>query len=117
MRATWHDPCHLGRHCGIYEEPRRILRAMPGMELVEMERIKDQSWCCGGGGGARTAFRDFAQKTAVKRLDEAKKTGAGAIVTACPFCEQNLGEAIDTVNDGMKLYDLTQLMVKSLGIG
>jgi Fe-S oxidoreductase len=117
LRATWHDPCHLGRHCGIYEEPRRLLRAMPGMELVEMERIKDQAWCCGGGGGVRTAFRDFAQKTAVKRIGEAKKTGASAIITACPFCEQNLGEAIDKMSDGMKLYDLTQLMVRSLGIG
>ncbi len=50
-----------------------ILRAIPGMELFEMERIKDQSWCCGGGGGARTAFRDFARKTAIKRIGEAQK--------------------------------------------
>jgi len=65
--VTWHDPCHLGRHCGIYEEPRNVIKAIPGIDLVEMERIKDQAWCCGGGGGARTAFMDFAQKTASKK--------------------------------------------------
>ena len=55
MTVTWHDPCHIGRHCGIYEEPRNILRAIPGVRLVEMERIKDQAWCCGAGAGVRTA--------------------------------------------------------------
>ena len=114
MRVTWHDPCHLGRHCGIYDPPRRVLEAIPGIELVEMERIKDQSWCCGGGGGVRTAFMDFAQKTAAKRIGEARKTGAEAIVTACPFCEQNIGDALDAMDDAMQLFDLTDLMVRAL---
>jgi len=116
MRVTWHDPCHLGRHCGIYEAPRNILKAIPGVEVVEMERIKDQSWCCGGGGGARTAFIDFSQKTAMKRIQEAKKTGAQALVTQCPFCEQNMGEALTKMDDGIELYDLTELLIKVLGI-
>jgi len=116
MRVTWHDPCHLGRHLGIYDPPRRTLEAIPGIELVEMERIKDQAWCCGGGGGARTAFMDFAQKTALKRLQEAKKTGAQAVVTACPFCEQNLGDALSKMDDGLELYDLTDLLIKALDI-
>jgi Fe-S oxidoreductase len=116
MRVTWHDPCHLGRHCGIYEAPRNILKAIGGVELVEMERIKDQSWCCGGGGGVRTAFMDFAQKTATKRIEEARKTGAEAIVTACPFCEQNIGDALDKMDDGMSVYDLTDILVKVLNI-
>lgn len=115
MRVTWHDPCHLGRHCGIYDAPRRILQAIPGLEVVEMERIKDQSWCCGGGGGARTAFPDFARKTAAKRIAEAQKCGAQAIVTSCPFCIQNIGDALDTMDDGMQLFDLTELMMKASG--
>jgi len=115
-RVTWHDPCHLGRHCGIYEEPRRVLTSIPGVEFTEMERIKDQSWCCGGGGGARTAFMDFAQKTATKRIGEAKKTGAEAIVTACPFCEQNIGDALSKMDDPVELYDLTDLLIKALDI-
>ncbi len=111
-RVTWHDPCHLGRHCGIYEPPRNILKAVPGVELVEMERIKDQSWCCGGGGGVRTAFMDFAQKTAEKRIREAQNTGAQAIVTECPFCEQNIGDALERMDDGMELYDLIDVLMK-----
>jgi heterodisulfide reductase subunit D len=112
--VTWHDPCHLGRHCGIYEEPREVLKAIPGIDLVEMERIKDQSWCCGGGGGARTAFMDFAQKTAVKRIGEAKKTGAEAIVTSCPFCEQNIGDALSSLDEEMEVLDLTDIMISSI---
>jgi Fe-S oxidoreductase len=113
-RVTWHDPCHLGRHCGIYEEPRNVLKAIPGIEMVEMERIKDQSWCCGGGGGARTAFMDFAQKTALKRIGEAKKTGAEAIVTSCPFCEQNIGDAMSNLDDEMEVLDLTDILIKAI---
>jgi Fe-S oxidoreductase len=81
-----------------------------------MERIKDQSWCCGGGGGARTAFMDFAQKTATKRLQEAKKTGAQSIITACPFCEQNLGDAASKMDDGLEVQDLTDLLIKVLDL-
>jgi Fe-S oxidoreductase len=114
LTLTWHDPCHLGRHCGIYEEPRNILRAIPGIKLVEMERIKDQSWCCGGGGGARTAFMDFAVGTGKRRVGEAEKSGAQGIVTCCPFCEQNLTDALSQANSPLKLYDLTELVVQAL---
>jgi len=114
LTLTWHDPCHLGRHCGIYEEPRAILRSIPGVRLVEMERIKDQSWCCGGGGGARTAFIEFAVSTGKRRVEEAEKTGAQGIVTSCPFCEQNLSDAINQLNSPLKLYDITELVVQAL---
>ncbi len=115
LKATWHDPCHLGRHCGVYEAPRTILKAIPGIEFVEKERIKDQSWCCGGGGGARTAFLDFAQKTAAKLIDEAGKTArADAIVTCCPFCEQNIGDVLSRQDDEMKLYNLIDLVAKAV---
>jgi Fe-S oxidoreductase len=114
LTLTWHDPCHLGRHCGIYEAPRNVLRAIPGIKLVEMERIMDQSWCCGGGGGARTAFIDFAIGTAKKRVEEARKTGAEGIVTSCPFCEQNLKDALNQLDNPLTLYDLTELVVKAL---
>ena len=115
LKVTWHDPCHLGRHCGVYEAPRAILRALPGIEFVEKERIKDQSWCCGGGGGARTAFLEFAQKTAAKLIDEAHKTtGAQAIVTCCPFCEQNIGDVLSRRGDRLKLYNLIDLVAQAL---
>jgi Fe-S oxidoreductase len=114
MKVTWHDPCHLGRHCGVYDSPRKILKAIPGIEFVEMERNRDQSWCCGGGGGARTAFIEFAQKTASKRIEEARKAGVDAIVTSCPFCEQNLSDTIDRQKEEMQLFDLTDLLMKVL---
>ena len=114
LTLTWHDPCHLGRHCGVYEAPRNILRAIPGITLVEMERIKDQSWCCGGGGGARTAFIDFAVETGKKRVGEAVKSGAEGIVTCCPFCEQNISDALNQANSPLKLYDLTELVAQAL---
>jgi Fe-S oxidoreductase len=115
MRVTWHDPCHLGRHCGVYEAPRNILKAIPGVVLVEKERIKDQSWCCGGGGGVRTAFLDFAQKTAEKLIEEAQKTtGAEAIVTCCPFCEQNIGDVLNREGYDIKLYNLIEMVAKAM---
>ena len=85
VTVTWHDPCHMGRMGrpyvpgkdleGVYEEPRNILKAIPGVELVEMERIKEYAWCCGGGGGAFTAFKDFAQWTARERIDRGQGYG------------------------------------------
>lgn len=114
LTVTWHDPCHLGRHCGIYEEPRNILKAIPGIRLVEMERIKDQGWCCGAGAGVRTAFPELSLKIASERIEEAKSTGAEAVVTSCPYCEQNLSDPIKRNNEKIKLYDLMDLMLMSM---
>ncbi len=114
LSVTWHDPCHIGRHCGIYEEPRNILKAIPGITLVEMERIKDQGWCCGAGGGVRTAYPDFAYKVAQERVEEARETGAEAIVTCCPYCEQNLADPLRAEGEHMKLFDLTDLVLQAL---
>jgi Fe-S oxidoreductase len=114
LTVTWHDPCHIGRHCGIYEEPRNILKAIPGIKLVEMERIKDQAWCCGAGGGVRAAYPDLAFKCAEERIEEAKETGAEALVTCCPYCEQNLADPLKAQGETMKLYDLTDLMLQAM---
>jgi Fe-S oxidoreductase len=124
LKVTWHDPCHQGRLSrpylpgkdieGVYEPPRNILKAIPGIELYEMERIKEYAWCCGGGGGVFTAFKDFAQWTALERLEEAKDTGAQAIATSCPWCESNLGNAIKGMEEKIALYSLTDLMAKAL---
>jgi len=124
LKVTWHDPCHQGRLSrpyvpgkeidGVYEEPRNILKAIPGVELYEMERIKEYAWCCGGGGGVFTAFKDFAQWTALERLEESKDTGAQAISTSCPWCESNLGNAIKGMEEKIGLISLTDLMIKAL---
>jgi heterodisulfide reductase subunit D len=114
MTVTWHDPCHIGRHCGIYEEPRNILKAIPGLRLIEMERIKDQSWCCGAGAGVRTAFPEHSFRISAERIEEAKATGAEAIATCCPYCEQSLSDPIKRNNEKIKLYDLTDLMLMAM---
>ena len=110
-KVTYHDPCHLGRYTGVYDAPRRILEAIPGVELVEMPRNKANAFCCGAGAGVRTAYPDFAAWVAGERVREAESTGASAIVTACPFCEQNLGEA---TGPGMEMLDILELVRESM---
>ena len=114
MTVTWHDPCHIGRHCGIYEEPRNILKAIPGLRLIEMERIKDQGWCCGAGAGVRTAYPEHSFRISEERIEEAKSTGAEAIATCCPYCEQSLADPIKRNHEKIKLYDLTDLMLMAM---
>ncbi len=88
VKATYHDPCHLGRHCGLYDAPREIIAKIPGLEFTEMEYTKDKSHCCGGGGGVRSAFPEESLGIASNRLDEAE--GLDMIITTCPFCVSNL---------------------------
>jgi len=107
---TYHDPCHLGRHCGIYDAPREILRCLPGISLREMVRCKENSWCCGAGGGVRSAFPDWALESSKKRILEAEQTGANLLVTACPFCLQNLSTGIQAGGTPLELMDLTDLV-------
>jgi Fe-S oxidoreductase len=124
LKVTWHDPCHMGRLSrpyvpgkeieGVYEAPRNLLKAIPGIELYEMERIKEYAWCCGGGGGVFTGFKDFAQWTALERLEEAKDTGAQAIVTSCPWCESNLGNAIKGMDEKIGLKNLIQMIAEAV---
>jgi Fe-S oxidoreductase len=112
VKVTYHDPCHLGRYTGVYDAPRNILEAIPGVELVEMPRNRANAFCCGAGAGVRTAFPEFASWVASERVREAKSTGASMLVTACPFCEQNLGEA---TGPEMRLVDILELVRESMG--
>jgi Fe-S oxidoreductase len=96
---------------GIYEPPRDILRSIPGIELVEMERIREYSWCCGAGGGVREAYADFSEWTALERIEEAKSVGAQALVTACGWCERSFRDALEKTGDDFKVYDITELLM------
>ena len=98
----------------LYDAPRRILNALPGVKLVEMERIKDASLCCGAGSWMNKAYPDFAESTALERIDEAKSTGSEAIVTHCPHCEENFENALEADGNSMKLYNLLDLVLESL---
>ncbi len=110
-KVTYHDPCHLGRHADMYEPPRRVLELIPGVQLVEMERTRKDSWCCGAGGGLKSAFPDSALKVGHERIKEAEQTEAKYLVSACPFCRQNLK---DSAGDQLEVYDLLELLARSI---
>jgi Fe-S oxidoreductase len=99
---------------GVYDPPRDVLKSIPGLELAEMERIREYAWCCGAGGGAREAYPEFSNWTATERLEEAKSVGAEAIVSACPWCERNLTDAINTTGDKIKVFDVADLVKQAL---
>ena len=140
MKVTYHDPCHLGRRgevykagwsgdnkllrsakykqtgrLGIFDPPRDIIKAIPGIELVEMERIREYSWCCGAGGGVLEAYPEFASWTATDRIEEAKATGAEAVVTACPWCERVFRDTISQNGDNIKVFDVMDLLINAIG--
>ena len=114
-KVTYHDPCHLGRYCGVYDAPRNILSNIPGLEFQEMERIREWAWCCAAGGGVRTAFpEEMAKWAAGLRLEEAADTGADTLVTACPFCEQNLGESAKAGDYGIEVVDILKIVAEAV---
>jgi len=112
--VTFHDPCHLGRHNDLYDEPRRILGSIPGLKVVEMERNREEARCCGAGGGVKTAFPDLAGKISALRVEDAERTGAGILTTSCPFCYQSLKATIDAKGSKLRMTDLMELLRTSL---
>jgi len=99
---------------GVYDPPRDVLKSIPGLDLVEMERIREYAWCCGSGGGVKEAYPDFSDWTATERIEEAKATGAEAIVSACGWCERNFLDAINNHGEKMKVFDIAELVQMSL---
>jgi len=117
IRVTFHDPCHLGRHVGVYDAPRNVIKAIPRLELVEMANCREESRCCGAGGGLRSAFRELSIAIAANRLKtDALPTGAKALVTPCPFCVLNFEDAADAYGIGIEILDLTELVCRALRI-
>ena len=110
-KVTYHDPCHLGRHCGVYDEPRRVIDKLSNSSLIEMERNRENAMCCGNGAGLRTLFPDKAKNIGAERIRQAKLTGASLLVTSCPFCKNMLDSQSE---DNFKVLDLPEyaLMVK-----
>ena len=101
---------------GVYNAAREVLNGIPGLEFVEMERIREYSFCCGAGGGAKEAYPDFALMAGNERIQEAKSTGAEALVTACPWCERNFKDAVQENNEKMAVFDVVELVLKAMGI-
>ncbi len=114
INATYHDPCHTGRHTGLYEEPRDLLRQMTN--LIEMKTIKGSAKCCGAGGGVKKGFPELSLEIAKSRIKEAEETGADTLVSICPFCFRNLSDAIKALNSNLKMIDLTELLNQAIQI-
>ncbi len=112
--VTYHDPCHLGRASGVFEEPRLIMEAIPGLELIEMPRNREYSRCCGAGGGLKAGYPDLQNLMAQERVKEAVETGAEQLVSCCPFCYQGLQIGIGAQGAEIKAQDLSALVELSL---
>lgn len=109
-KVTWHDPCILGRRLGIYDKPREILHAIPGLELIEMYSNREDTLCCGAGGGVNWAFPDIAEQAAIRRLKQAKATGAQQLITSCPTCYVNFRKAIDRAKLNLQVKVISEIV-------
>jgi Fe-S oxidoreductase len=142
LRLTYHDSCSLSRLSepwvpwsgerglwgvvdpplerrrgtnGVYQAPRDVLNSIPGLELVEMPRTRENAFCCGAGRGTKEAFPDFAAWAAEHRLTEVKEVGAEAIVAACPWCKDNFAQAVSKDGGGLKVLDFAELVLSAVG--
>ncbi len=114
QKVTYHDPCHLGRHLRVFDEPRKVIQAVPETELVEMECSREWSWCCGLGSGVTKAVHpEFSKWSAGERIKEAKGV-ADILVTACARCISNL-EPVAKKND-LKAVDLPVFVADAMGL-
>jgi len=114
LKVTYHDPCHLGRHNKIYDAPRRVLQAIPGIELVEMKRIRQNSRCCGMGGGLKMGFPKIQVQMSAERIKEAELTGATDITTPCPTCFLGLQDGIAEAESTIRVRHLIELVSLSV---
>ncbi|RLG72668.1 MAG: hypothetical protein DRO11_01730 [Methanobacteriota archaeon] len=114
--ATYHDPCYLGRHNNIYEEPRYVLESIPGLKLVEMPRNRENSLCCGGGGGGMWIETKKGERISEPRVEEAVETGAEYLVVSCPFCMLMFDDTIKTMGkeDAITVVDVAELVRRAI---
>ena len=116
-KVTWHDPCYLGRHNGIYDEPREALKKIPGLELNEMPESREDSLCCGGGGGRIWMETPKGERFSDLRVEQAVGIGAEVLVTSCPYCITNFEESRLTLEDQkdsevLEIKDITEIIAE-----
>lgn len=111
-KITYHDPCYLSHHNDLYNEPREVLAALPGIDLIEMPRNKERSFCCGAGGGRFWESRSLKNPITMNRVQETLATNADLIVTSCPYCATTLNEEIKRreLNKDVNTIDITELV-------
>jgi len=115
IRVTYQDPCILGRKHKVFDKPREIIKSIPGVNLIEMSRIKDESFCCGGGAGRVWLEIPVKERLSIARLNEAKSTNPDVLATSCPFCLMMLEDAARVVGEErVKVRDIAEILVESL---
>ncbi|MBP2625731.1 MAG: hdrD 4 [Firmicutes bacterium] len=143
MRFTYHDACSVSRLCdpwkpykgergwmgmiypgllrrrgrhGLYKQSRNLLNAIPGAEFVELIRVRENSFCCGGGRGTKEAFPEFAQFAANHRMEEVKAVGAEVLVSACPWCKNNFAQSAKAGDENIKVMDIAEIILAAVEI-
>jgi Fe-S oxidoreductase len=114
--VTYHDPCYLGRHNRVFDEPRSVLDAISGVEQIEMPRCRERSFCCGAGGARMWMEETLGKRVNLERTDEALTTGAEVVSTACPYCLIMLDDAVKARQreEEVRVLDLAQVVEQSL---
>ncbi|MDH7484689.1 MAG: (Fe-S)-binding protein [Anaerolineae bacterium] len=112
--VTYHDPCDLGRKGGVTEAPRRILRQIPGLRLIEMAENGEGAHCCGGGGNLESFAPEVSQAVARNRIRQAAEVGAGTLVSACQQCERTLTGAARAEGLRLRVQDITEVVLEAL---
>jgi heterodisulfide reductase subunit D len=112
--VTYHDPCDLGRKGGVIEAPRRVLRQIPGLRLVEMTENRDNSHCCGGGGNLESFAPEVSKAISVQRIRQAEEVGAKTLVSACQQCERTLFNAARSERIRIRVKDITELVLEAM---
>jgi heterodisulfide reductase subunit D len=112
--VTYHDPCDLGRNGGVYDSPRRILRSIPGLTLVELEKNRSQCVCCGGGGNLEMADSDLSGTVAQKKIEEIQQTGAKTVVTSCQQCVRTIKSKARRQKIDLDVLDITEMVVRAM---
>jgi len=115
-RVTYHDPCYLGRHNGIYDEPRQILESIPGLKLVEMPDIREYALCCGGGGGRIWMETKKGERFSDLRIEQALEVGASILAVACPYCMLNFEDSVLTSDKGefIEIKDIAEIVQEAI---
>jgi Fe-S oxidoreductase len=115
-KVTYHDPCYMGRHNGIYDEPREVLKSVPGLDLIEMPESRIDSLCCGGGGGRIWMETLKGERFSDFRLEQAIAVGAEVLVTSCPYCIANFEDSRSTIGvaDDIAIKDITEIIQEAI---
>ena len=115
-KVTYHDPCYLGRHNNIYDEPRQVLKSIPGLELVEMPDYRENSLCCGGGGGRIWMETKKGERFSDLRLGQALEVGASILAIACPYCMLNFVDSVLTLDKSnvIEVKDIAEVVLEAL---